>query len=82
MKIIKAFNINTQKEEKASIKVDHNNEFVVTFEDGSFIKMPSDYTAADIKEELISYQNINNGQVTAAEVEETKTKNEEVLEEL
>ena len=81
-KTIKAFNAGTQQTENAVISVNGENEFLVTFKDKSFFKMPATFTAQDIKDYLIAYEEANKGQISAADVEKEKVENESKLDEL
>lgn len=82
MKTLTAFNVATQQDELATASVDKNNEFVFTFEDGSFIKMPSSFGKDDIMDFLAKHKQDNQGQVSADQMERQKSANEAVLDEL
>lgn len=69
MKVITAFNAITQKDEEAVVTVDHNGEFVLTFEDESFLKFPGDMTKKQIEDSLVKHKEMSEGVVTTAEVE-------------
>jgi len=83
MKKIQAFNARTQEVEDAVVTVDKNGEFVVTFEDNSFIKFPAHFSASDIKEHLAKHEEHNTGQIPAdGKAEAMISENEAKLEDL
>jgi hypothetical protein len=70
MKTRIAFNATTQTEEEAIVTIDANGEYVFTFEDKSFFKLPGDLDKKGIADALATYKAHNEGQVTAAAIEE------------
>jgi len=67
------FNALTQQLEDAELTVDHNNEIVATFKDGSFLKFPAGLTKDDFEEQIRLHQVHNEGQeVITPEVEAAK----------
>lgn len=76
MKTKLAFNARSQKEEEAVVTIDVNGEFVFTFADDSFFKLPGHLTGQEINECLAAHKVANEGQISADQV---KTENEEKL---
>lgn len=74
MKKVIAFNAQTQKDEEAIVTVDQNGEFVFTFADGSFIKMPGDMTKKEIMDALKKEKESNEGQVSVEKLEAENAK--------
>lgn len=64
-----AFNATTQQLEDAIVTIDVNGEYLFTFEDGSFFKLPGNLTAKEITEALAKEEASNIGQVKAEDVE-------------
>lgn len=64
-----AFNATTQQVEDAVVTIDVNGEYLFTFEDGSFFKLPGNLTAEEITEALAKEEASNIGQVKAEDVE-------------
>lgn len=56
------FNAATQQVEPAELTVDHNNEIVATFKDGSFLKFPAGLSKKDFEEQITLHQVHNEGQ--------------------
>lgn len=81
-KEIQAFNATTQAMETAVVSVANNNEFLVTFENGAFIKFPAGMTAKELKAALVKEEEVNKGVVFAEAEEAQKAENEAVLEDL
>lgn len=64
-----AFNAITQQVEDAEVTIDVHGDYLFTFADGSFFKLPGNLSAKEIKEELAKYEAANIGQVKAEDVE-------------
>lgn len=64
-----AFNATTQQVEDAVVTIDVNGEYLFTFADGSFFKLPGNLTAEEITEALAKEEVSNIGQVKAEDVE-------------
>ncbi len=62
-----AFNANTQQMEDCTITIDHNLEYVFTFEDGSFFKLPN-MPVEEIQAKLSLHEEHNKGKVSTAEI--------------
>jgi len=78
MKTKLAFNAKTQTTEEAVVTIDVNGEYLFTFADGSFFKLPGDFKKADIDDFLAKHEEQNKGQVSAEEaqkINEAKLKN-------
>jgi hypothetical protein len=72
MKTKEAFNVRTQQMEMAVVTVDNNGEFVFTFDDGSFFKLPATVESKEEVDELLAkHEEQNTGQVTV-EAQEKK----------
>lgn len=69
MKTRLAFNANTQQEELATVTIDTNGEYLFTFEDGSFFKLPGDLDKEGIDTALEAHKISNEGKITVAEIE-------------
>ncbi len=74
MKKVTAFNAATQKDEEAIVTIDNNGEFVFTFEDKSFFKLPGDLTKKQLFEALENEKKANEGQVSQAKIEAENSK--------
>lgn len=74
MKKIVAFNAITQKDEEAVVTIAVNGEFVFTFKDGSFFKLPGDMTKKQILEALEKEKKSNEGQVSVEKLEAENAK--------
>lgn len=74
MKKVTAFNAITQKDEEAIVTVDQNGEFVFTFEDKSFFKLPGDLSKKQLFEALEKEKVSNEGQVSMAKIEADNAK--------
>jgi hypothetical protein len=81
-KTIKAFNAKTQKEEDATVTVDESNEYVFTFKDKSFFKLPANFTKKQIEGYLKKHFEDNIGQVKTEDILKEKAANQKVLESL
>lgn len=68
MKKITAFNAITQKDEEAMVTIDSNGEFIFTFDDGSFFKLPGDLNKKQLFEALEKEKKSNLGQISAEKV--------------
>lgn len=76
MKTRLAFNAITQQLEEAIVTIDKNGEYLFTFEDGSFFKLPGDLDKKGINAALEAYEKANTGQVPQALID---AENEEKL---
>lgn len=76
MKTKKVFNARTQQIEDATVTVDNNGEFVFTFADGGFFKLPGTLDKDGITEALKAHEKANKGQISQAEID---AENEEKL---
>lgn len=56
------FNARTQQTETAEMSVDHNNEIVATFKDGSFVKFPAGLTREQFEDLILAHEADNTGQ--------------------
>jgi len=56
------FNANTQQVEPAELTVDHNNDIVATFQDGSFLKFPAGLDRQQFEDQINLVQVHNQGQ--------------------
>lgn len=74
MKVITAFNAITQKDEEAVVTIDNNGEFVFTFADKSFFKLPGDLSKKELMEALQKEKEMNEGQVSMAKLEAENNK--------
>lgn len=74
MKKITAFNAVTQKDEEAIVTIDDNGEFVFTFEDKSFFKLPGDLNKKQLFEALEKEKASNEGQVSQVKIEAENSK--------
>lgn len=78
MKTKLAFNPKTQTQEEAVVTIDANGEYLFTFADGAFFKLPGDFTKKQIDNYLAVHEEHNKGQVSVEEQEkanEAKLKN-------
>lgn len=67
------FNALTQAVEDAELSVDHNNEIVATFADGSFLKFPAGISKKEFADQIKLVEVHNEGQeVITPEVEAAK----------
>lgn len=64
-----AFNANTQQLEDAEVTIDAHGEYLFTFSDGSFFKLPGDLDKDAVTEALAVYESANVGQVKAEDFE-------------
>lgn len=64
-----AFNAITQQVEDAEVTIDVQGDYLFTFADGSFFKLPGNLSAKEIKEALAKYEAANIGQIKAEDVE-------------
>jgi len=64
-----AFNVNTQQVEDAVVTIDQHGDYLFTFSDGSFFKLPGNLTKKEINEELAKYEAANVGQVKAEDID-------------
>lgn len=64
MKIIKTFNARSQEIEDAVVTIDSNGEFLFTFEDGSFFKLPGHLDKDGVAETLKAHEKANKGQLS------------------
>lgn len=58
------FNTRTQQMEEAVVTIDGNGEFLFTFEDGSFFKLPATVTAEEVTDLLQAHKEGNEGQIS------------------
>lgn len=80
MKKVIAFNAITQQDEEAIVTIDNNGEFVFTFADKSFFKLPGDLTKKQIFEALEKEKLSNEGQVSMAKIEADNAKKLSIFE--
>lgn len=64
-----AFNAATQTVEDAEVIIDAQGEYLFTFADGSFFKLPGDLDRDGITAALAAYEAANVGQVKAEDFE-------------
>jgi len=64
-----AFNAITQQVEDAEVTIDVYGDYLFTFADGSFFKLPGTLDKDGITEELEKYEAANIGQIKAEDVE-------------
>lgn len=64
-----AFNANTQQVEDAEVTIDVHGDYLFTFADGSFFKLPGGLSKKEIDSHLAKYEAANIGQVKAEDVE-------------
>ena len=69
MKTREAFNANTQQIEEATVTIDNNGDYLFTFEDGSFFKLPGTFGKEEIDNALEAHQTDNEGKITLAQQE-------------
>lgn len=84
---IQVFHTGNQKVEDVVWSVDQNNDFLATFEDGTFLKFPAGATQEELLEQVAEHevQNLGKQPITAeflAEQAAINEKNEAVLAEL
>jgi len=76
MKTRIAFNATTQTEEEAIVTIDRNGEYLFTFSNGAFFKLPSDFTKEQINKALDDLKTANEGQLLQEVIDQ---ENEEKL---
>lgn len=76
MKIREAFNAITQQIEEAQVTIDQNGEYVFTFADNSFFKLPGDLDKKGVDKALEAHEAANKGQLSQSVIEKA---NEEKL---
>lgn len=69
MKTKKVFNARTQQVEDAVVTIDNNGEYVFTFADGSFFKLPGHLDKEGVAEALKAHEEANKGQLSAEAIE-------------
>lgn len=70
------FNANTQLEEEAETYVDHNNEIVATFADGSFVKFPAGLDKPTFESLIEEHKVANEGKEIITEEVEAEAQNQ------
>lgn len=60
-----AFNVNTQVVEDAEVVIDTQGDYLFTFSDGSFFKLPGSLDKDGVTEALGVYESSNTGQILA-----------------
>lgn len=68
-KIRAAFNANTQQLEDAEVVIDAQGDYLFTFADSSFFKLPGSLDKDGVNEALEAYELANVGQVKAEDFE-------------
>ena len=67
-----AFNATTQQVEDAVVTIDVQGDYLFTFEDGSFFKLPGNLTSKEVTAALAKEEAANIGQIKAEDVEAEK----------
>lgn len=73
-----AFNATTQQPENSEVTIDAHGDYLFTFSDGSFFKLPGSLDKDGVTEKLLNYETVNSGQVSAealAKERESKLEN-------
>jgi hypothetical protein len=70
------FNAKTQQDEETEAYVDHNNEIVATFADGSFVKFPAGLDKETLDTLIVEHKTANEGQEVITEEMETEAQNQ------
>lgn len=56
------FNTSTQQVEEATLAVDHNNDIIATFENGTVVKFPAGMTKEEFVAAIAEHEKANTGQ--------------------
>lgn len=76
--IVEFYNASTQKREPHVVTKDSNGEYILTADDGTFVKYPASMTPEEVMADLDKYEEANKGQIKM-DMDEVEAKNKEDL---